>query len=114
VPHDNDPIVISIVTAGRKVHRVLVHQKEARRCYENILKQQRSVCHVTSTPPPGVGERRSEVAVLVRDTQGDVREWCLSTGDFGRGGGGGVPQKGKTPPRGVLFVVKMKEGPVLP
>ena len=24
VPHDNDPIVISLVTAGRKVHRVLV------------------------------------------------------------------------------------------
>jgi len=26
VPHDNDPIVISLVTAGRKVHRVLVGQ----------------------------------------------------------------------------------------
>jgi len=26
VPHDNDPIVISLVTAGRKVHRVLVNQ----------------------------------------------------------------------------------------
>jgi len=26
VPHDNDPVVISIVTAGRKVHRVLVNQ----------------------------------------------------------------------------------------
>ena len=24
VPHDNDPIVISLITAGRKVHRVLV------------------------------------------------------------------------------------------
>jgi len=24
VPHDNDPVVISVVTAGRKVHRVLV------------------------------------------------------------------------------------------
>ena len=47
-------------------------QKEARRCYENSLKQQRSVCHVTSTPPPDVDDRRSEVAVLVRDTQGDV------------------------------------------
>ena len=23
-PHDNDPVVISAVTAGRKVHRVLV------------------------------------------------------------------------------------------
>ena len=26
VPHDNDPIVISLVTAGRTVHRVLVDQ----------------------------------------------------------------------------------------
>ena len=26
VPHDNDPIVISLVTVGRKVHRVLVDQ----------------------------------------------------------------------------------------
>jgi len=26
VPHDNDPVVISVVTAGRKVHRVLVGQ----------------------------------------------------------------------------------------
>jgi len=24
--HDNDPVVISVVTAGRKVHRVLVDQ----------------------------------------------------------------------------------------
>ena len=26
VPHDNDPLVISVMTAGRKVHRVLVDQ----------------------------------------------------------------------------------------
>ncbi|XP_068498472.1 uncharacterized protein [Phaseolus vulgaris] len=26
VPHDNDPVVISVVTAGRKLHRVLVDQ----------------------------------------------------------------------------------------
>ena len=26
VPHDNDPVVISVVTAGGKVHRVLVDQ----------------------------------------------------------------------------------------
>jgi len=26
VPHDNDPMVISVVIAGRKVHRVLVDQ----------------------------------------------------------------------------------------
>ena len=47
-------------------------QKEARRCYKNSLKQQRSVCHVTPTPPSGVDDRRSEVAGLVRGTQGDV------------------------------------------
>jgi len=26
VPHDNDPVVISVVTAGRRVHRVLIDQ----------------------------------------------------------------------------------------
>ena len=26
IPHDNDPVVISLVTAGRRVHRVLVDQ----------------------------------------------------------------------------------------
>jgi len=26
VPHENDPVVISVVTIGRKVHRVLVDQ----------------------------------------------------------------------------------------
>jgi len=26
IPHDNDPMVISVVTVGRKVHRVLVDQ----------------------------------------------------------------------------------------
>jgi len=26
VPHDNDPMVISVVTVGRRVHRVLVDQ----------------------------------------------------------------------------------------
>ncbi|XP_068502550.1 uncharacterized protein [Phaseolus vulgaris] len=49
------------------------NQKEARRCYEKSLKQQRSVCHVTSTPPPGVDERRSEVAVLGRDRRSPER-----------------------------------------
>jgi len=29
-------------------------QKEAKKCYENSLKNKRSVCHVTTTPPPGV------------------------------------------------------------
>jgi len=29
IPHDNDPVVISVVTAWRKVHRVLVDQSSA-------------------------------------------------------------------------------------
>jgi len=29
VPHDNDPVVISVVTAGRKVHRVLVDRESS-------------------------------------------------------------------------------------
>jgi len=29
VPHDNDPVVISAVTVGRKVHRVLVDQRSS-------------------------------------------------------------------------------------
>jgi len=29
-------------------------QKEAKKCYENSLKNKRSVCHVTTTLPPGV------------------------------------------------------------
>ena len=29
-------------------------QKEAKKCYKNSLKNKRSVCHVTTTPPPGV------------------------------------------------------------
>ncbi|XP_068486605.1 uncharacterized protein [Phaseolus vulgaris] len=42
-------------------------QVEARRCYENSLRQKSSICHVTSTPPPGVLEERS----VVRGTHGD-------------------------------------------
>jgi len=29
IPHNNDPVVISVVTAGRKVHRVLVDQSSS-------------------------------------------------------------------------------------
>ena len=32
-------------------------QKEAKRCYENSLKNKRSVSYVTTTPPPGVKPR---------------------------------------------------------
>ena len=84
----------------RVVITIKSNQKEARRYYEKNLKQQRSVSHVTSTPPPGVDERRSEVAGLVRGTQGDVGERCLSAGDFGRGGN---PQNVKRHTLEVLF-----------
>ena len=33
-------------------------QKEAKKWYENSLKNKRSVCHVTTTPPPGVEPER--------------------------------------------------------
>ena len=40
-------------------------QAEVRRCYENNLKQKRSVCHVTTKPPPGVREaQRMENAAV--------------------------------------------------
>jgi len=51
-------------------------QAEARRCYENSLRQKRSVCHVTSTPPPGVHEERSGVEV----TRGAQREEDVTLG----------------------------------
>ncbi|XP_068476881.1 uncharacterized protein [Phaseolus vulgaris] len=140
VPHDNDPIVISLVTAGRMVHRVLVDQgssadvmfwptfeklqlspdqlrpyggclygfagdqveansqqdrscafnkahegqvitirsdqKKAKKCYENSLKNKRSVCHVTTTSPLGVepeqGNRRVVDTALEVAAEGDV------------------------------------------
>ncbi|XP_068474690.1 uncharacterized protein [Phaseolus vulgaris] len=51
-------------------------QKEAKKCYENSLKNRRSVCHVTTTPPPGVEteqeNRRVVDAALEVVTEGDV------------------------------------------
>jgi len=29
VPHENDPVVISVVTVGRRVHRVLMDQESS-------------------------------------------------------------------------------------
>ena len=45
-------------------------QKEAKKCYENSLKNKRSVCHVTTTPPPGVKPR--QVNRWVVDTVSEV------------------------------------------
>ena len=52
-------------------------QKEARRCSENSLKQRRSVCHVTSTPPPGVSERRADGKFMKLFLESCER-WCRS------------------------------------
>ena len=51
-------------------------QKEANKCYENSLKNKRFVCHVTTTPPPGVepareNRRVSDTALEVA-AKGDV------------------------------------------
>jgi len=35
-------------------------QKEAKKCYENNLKNKRSVCHVSTTPPPGAEPRQED------------------------------------------------------
>ena len=51
-------------------------QKEAKKCYENSLKKKRSVCHVTTTPPPGVapeqGNQRVVDTALEVAVEGDV------------------------------------------
>jgi len=39
-------------------------QKEAKKCYENNLKNKRSVCHVTTTPPPGVEPEQENQRVV--------------------------------------------------
>ena len=49
--------------------------KEAKKCYENNLKNKRSVCHVTTTPPHGVEpeqeSRRVSDTVLEVVAEGD-------------------------------------------
>ena len=51
-------------------------QKEAKKCYENSLKNKISVCHVATTPPPGVEpkseNRRVVDAALEVAVEGDV------------------------------------------
>ena len=51
-------------------------QKEAKKCYENSLKNKRSICHVTTTPPPGVEPAREDWRVsdtaLEVAAEGDV------------------------------------------
>ena len=43
--------------------------KEAKKCYENSLKNKRSVSYVTTTPPPGVKPRPT---VIEETAGGDV------------------------------------------
>ena len=57
-------------------------QKEAKKCYENNLKNKRSVCHVTTTPPPGVEpaqetRRRVSNAVLEVAAGGAMCLWRI-------------------------------------
>ena len=51
-------------------------QKEAKKCYENSLKNKRYVCHVTTTPPPSVEpereSRRVSNTALEVVAEGDV------------------------------------------
>jgi len=51
-------------------------QKEAKKCYENSLKNKRSMCHVTTTPAPGAEPaqetRRVSDTVLEVAAEGDV------------------------------------------
>ena len=51
-------------------------QKEAKKCYENNLKNKRSICHVTTTLPPGVEprpeDRRTVNEALEVTAEGDV------------------------------------------
>ena len=51
-------------------------QKEAKKCYENSLKNKRLVCHVTTMPPPGVRleqeNRQVEDTALEVAAEGDV------------------------------------------
>ena len=48
-------------------------QKEAKKCYKNSLKSKRSVCHVTTTSPPGV-EPRPENRRVVNEVSGVTAE----------------------------------------
>ncbi|XP_068480871.1 uncharacterized protein [Phaseolus vulgaris] len=51
-------------------------QKEVKKCYENSLKNKRYVCHVSTTPPPGVElereSRRDMAMALEVVVEGDV------------------------------------------
>jgi len=64
-------------------------QKEAKKCYENSLKNKRSVCHVTTTPPPGVEPKRE--SWRVSDTALEV----VAEGDVPMGNAEARPESGE-------------------
>ncbi|XP_068502519.1 uncharacterized protein [Phaseolus vulgaris] len=45
-------------------------QEEAKRCYENSLKNRRSVCHVTTTPPLGAKDAQESQRAMDAATRG--------------------------------------------
>ncbi|XP_068486459.1 uncharacterized protein [Phaseolus vulgaris] len=65
VPHDNDPVVISLVTAGRKVHRVLVDQGSSADVmfWPTFSKLQLSLDHLKPYPGCFYGFARDQVEV---------------------------------------------------
>ena len=68
-------------------------QKEAKKCYENSLKNRRSVSYITTTPPPGVKPKPTEWrvvdAVMEVAAGGDVTMLDAEVeGESGRAGDG--------------------------
>ena len=57
-------------------------QKEAKKCYENSLKNKRSVSYVTTTPPPGVKPR----SAVTEETAG--RDVEMVDAELGEGNAG--------------------------
>ncbi|XP_068477159.1 uncharacterized protein [Phaseolus vulgaris] len=49
-------------------------QEEAKRCYENSLKNRRSVCHVTTTPPPGAKDTQEGRRTMDAATEGTTED----------------------------------------
>ena len=46
---------VKLPSMERVVITIRSDEKEAKKCYEYSLRNRRSVCHVSTTPPPGAG-----------------------------------------------------------
>ena len=68
-------------------------QKEAKKCYENSLKNKRSVSYITTTPPPGVKPRSTAIEATA---DSDVVMVDAEVGGGERRSG----RRGEEPPRG--------------